>query len=270
VAVDGTAARAARRWTRALVTGASSGIGTELASQLAAEGVDLVLVARDVDRLERLAEDLEARCGVEVEVLPADLSSPVARAAVEKRLAEPDRPIDLLVNNAGFGTSGAFSELPVAREEQQVQLNVLAVVRLCSAVLPGMKERGAGTILNIASVAGLYPSPGSATYAATKAFVCSFSDALHEELRGTPVNVTASLPGLTRTEFHQRSNSTTSAPERAWLSAERVARRSLDAAAAGRARVVPGAFYKAMNGAVAPVPPGPRRWVVGRINKLIR
>jgi short-subunit dehydrogenase len=265
-----SAARGARRWQRALVTGASSGIGSEVASQLAAEGVDLVVVSRDVDRLGRLADELDARWGVDVEVLPADLSSPVSRAAVEKRLGRPDSPIDLLVNNAGFGTSGAFSELPVAREEQQVQLNVLAVVRLCSAALPGMRARGGGTILNIASVAGLYPSPGTATYAATKAFVCSFSDALHEELRGTPVSVTASLPGLTRTEFHQRSNSTTSAPERAWLSAELVARQSLDAAAAGKARVVPGALYKAMNGVVAPVPPGPRRWVVGRLSKLLR
>ena len=269
--VDGSAAhRAARRWQRALVTGASSGIGAELATQLAAEGTDLVLVARDVDRLERMSAELEDRWGVDVEVVAADLSSPVSRSAVEKRLGADGSPIDLLVNNAGFGTSGRFSELPVAREEQQVQLNVLAVLRLCSAVLPQMLSRGSGAILNIASVAGLYPSPGSATYAATKAFVCSFSDALHEELRDTPVSVTASLPGLTRTEFHQRSASTTSAPDRAWLSAELVARQSLDAAAAGKARVVPGALYKAVNGVVAPVPPGPRRWVVSRINKLVR
>jgi len=271
VDLDGSApARAARRWERALVTGASSGIGAELASQLAAAGTDLVLVARDVDRLERMSSELEDRCGVEVEVLPADLSSPVSRSAVEKRLGADGSPVDLLVNNAGFGTNGRFADLPVAREEQQVQLNVLAVLRLCSAALPQMLSQGRGTILNVASIAGLYPSPGSATYAATKAFVCSFSDALHEELRDTPVTVTASLPGLTRTEFHDRSGSTTSAPERAWLPADLVARQSLDAAAAGKARVVPGALYKAMNGAVAPVPPGPRRWMVGRLTKLLR
>lgn len=269
--VDGSAAaKAARRWQRALVTGASSGIGAELSSQLAQEGVALVLVARDVERLEQMSAELEQRCGVDVEVLPADLSSPVSRSAVEKRLGADGRPVDLLVNNAGFGTSGPFTELPIAREEQQVQLNVLAVLRLCSAALPQMVSQGSGTILNIASVAGLYPSPGSATYAATKAFVCSFSDALHEELRGTPVTVTASLPGLTRTEFHERAGATTSAPERAWLTAEQVARQSLDAAAAGKARVVPGALYKVANGAIAPMPPGPRRWVMGRLNKLVR
>ena len=269
--VDGTAAaRAARRWQRALVTGASSGIGAELSSQLAAEGVDLVVVARDVDRLEGMAAALEDRWGVDVEVLPADLSSPVSRSAVERRLAAADQPIDLLVNNAGFGTSGPFTELPGAREEQQVQLNVLAVLRLCSAALPQMTGQGRGTILNIASVAGLYPSPGSATYAATKAFVCSFSDALHEELRGTPVSVTASLPGFTRTEFHQRSASTVSVPGPVWLSAEQVARQSLDAAASGKARVVPGALYKAVTGVAAPVPPGPKRWVMGRLSKLVR
>ena len=271
MAVDGSAgAAAARRWQRALVTGASSGIGAELASQLAASGVDLVVVARDLDRLAVLAEDLEERCGVDVEVLGADLSSPVSRSAVEKRLAEEHRPVDLLVNNAGFGTSGPFSDLPVAREEQQVQLNVLAVLRLCSAAIPGMEARGGGSILNIASVAGLYPSPGSATYAATKAFVCSFSDALHEELRGTGISVTASLPGFTRTEFHRRSESTVRAPSAAWLSAEQVARESLDAAAAGRARVVPGTLYKALTGLSAPVPPGPKRWALGRLSKAFR
>ena len=144
-------------WARALVTGASSGIGEEFARQLAAAEVDLVLVARDEDRLASLSEELTSAHGVEVEVLPSDLSSPVSRATVEKRLADRALPVDLLVNNAGFGTSGPFVDLPVAREEQQIELNVVAVMRLCAAALPGMVERGRGNVLNVASVAALYP-----------------------------------------------------------------------------------------------------------------
>lgn len=253
-----------------MVTGASSGIGEAVARRLAAEGADLVLVARDAERLSVVADDLGRCHEVDVEVLPADLSSPVARAEVERRLADAVEPVDLLVNAAGFGSSGAFAELPIAREEQMVELNVVAVVRLCSAVLPGMLERGRGDILNVASVAGLYPAPETATYAATKAFVCSFSDALHEETRGTGVGVTASLPGLTRTRFHERSGATVSTPEFAWSDADAVARASLDATAAGRARVVPGALYRTMNAAMAPVPAGARRWLYARLCTVVR
>lgn len=252
------------------MTGASSGIGEAIARRLAAEGTDLVVVARDEDQLTALAAELEQRHGVRVDVQPSDLSSPVARDAVEKRVAASEDPIDLLVNSAGFGSSGPFAELPVAREEQMVELNVVAVLRLCSAALSAMLERGQGNILNIASVAALYPAPDTATYAATKAFVCSFSDALHEETRGTGVGVTASLPGLTRTRFHQRSGSTVSTPEFAWTSAEDVARVSLDATAAGKARVVPGALYKAVAGAMGPVPDGARRRLYGRLRTIVR
>ena len=134
-----------RRWSTALVTGASSGIGTAFARALAAEGTDLVLVARDHERLTALAEELREAHGVGVEVLAADLSAPVARAAVEKRLADPARPVDLLVNNAGFGTAGPFVDLPIAREEQEVQLNVVAVLRLTSVALASMVAAAAGT-----------------------------------------------------------------------------------------------------------------------------
>ena len=120
------------------------------------------------------------------------------------------------------------------------------------------------------SVAGLYPTPDTATYGATKAFVCSFSDALHEELRGTGVVVTVSLPGLTRTRFHERSGSPTTAPAAAWLDPAAVARASLEAAAAGRARVVPGALYRTVAAAIGPVPPGPRRWLYARLRGLVR
>ncbi|MFN7150271.1 MAG: SDR family NAD(P)-dependent oxidoreductase [Microthrixaceae bacterium] len=260
------------RWSRALVTGASSGIGREIAVQLAGAGTALVLVARDGERLNVLANSLREDAGVGVEVLAADLSAPVARTAVERRLASSESPVDLLVNNAGFGTSGPFAELPVGREEQQVQLNVVAVQRLTSAVLPGMLERGRGSILNVASIAAFLPSAESATYGATKAFVRSFSDALHDELAGTGVTVTASMPGFTRTEFQERSGweEQSNVPSFAWLSAEQVARDSLAGAAAGRARVVPGVGYKALVGAAQVVPDGPRRWLTARVRRLAR
>ena len=256
----------APRWSTALVTGASSGIGDAIARRLAAEGTDLVVVARDEARLQALARELTAAHGVTVEVLAADLSAPVSRHAVERRLADRARPVDLLVNNAGFGTNGAFHQLPVDREEQEVQVNALAVLRLCSAALGPMVERGSGAVLNIASIGGLYPVPGSATYGATKAFVCSFSDALHEEVRGTGVTVTASLPGFTRTEFQERSDwqGQAAIPEMAWLTADEVARASLDGAAAGRARVVPARRYQVLTAATAPIPQRMKRWIMGR------
>lgn len=259
-------------WGRAMVTGASSGIGDAFARRLAAMGVDLVLVARDEARLDSLATAMTEAHGIEVEVLVADLGSPVSRAAVEKRLADPERPVDLLVNNAGFGTRGSFVELPVAREEQEVEVNVVAVMRLCSAALPGMVERGHGNVLNVASVAGLYPSPGTATYAATKAFVCSFTDALHEELRGTGVSATAVLPGLTRSEFHERSGpgSRPPAPDAAWMTADEVAASALRAAASGRARVVPGVIYRMMAAFLGGLPTGARRRFVGRVARTAR
>lgn len=256
----------APRWGVALVTGASSGIGEAFARRLAAEGSDLVVVARDVARLEALAKDLIANHGVGIEVMDADLSAPVSRAAVEKRLLDPGRPIDLLVNNAGFGTNGPFVDLPIAREEQEVQVNVLALMRLTSAALGPMTERGSGAVLNVASIAGLYPAPGSATYCATKAFVCSFGDSLFEELRGTGVSITTSLPGFTRTEFQARSdwNDQSRVPSAAWLTAESVAEQSLAGLRAGKARVVPSLGYKLLVGATAALPPTSRRWLLGR------
>jgi len=257
-------------WSTALVTGASSGIGDAIARQLAAEGTDLVVVARDEARLDKLAAELEDVHGVAVEVLAADLSAPVSRNAVERRLGDRDRPVDLLVNNAGFGTNGAFHELAVDREEQEVQVNVLALLRLSSAALGPMVARGSGAVLNIASIGGLYPIPGNATYGATKAFVCSFSDALHEEVKGTGVTVTAALPGFTRTEFQERSNwdGQSGIPELAWLTADEVARTSLDGARAGRARVVPARRYQVLTAATAPIPPVMKRWIMGKAKDI--
>ena len=187
----------------ALVTGASSGIGLEFAKQLAGSGHDVVLVARDVERLKELASQLSVT--VDVEVLPADLTDVDQRAEVERRLRDEASPIDVLINNAGLGTTGRFSDLPTDEEEHEIQLNVVALTRLTSAALPGMVKRGRGKILNVASIAGFQPSPGNATYGATKAYVISFTQALREELRGTGVHATALCPGFTKTEFQARA-----------------------------------------------------------------
>ncbi|MEX0767402.1 MAG: SDR family oxidoreductase [Microthrixaceae bacterium] len=260
------------RWNTVLVTGASSGIGEAFARLLAAEGSHLVLVARDLGRLNQIAEDLRDAHGVQVEVCEADLSAPVARAAIERRLSDSSRPIDLLINNAGFGTNGDFSELPISREEQQVQVNVIAVMRLTSAAVRTMLQRNSGAILNLSSIAALYPAPGSATYCATKAFLCSFGDSLFEELRGTGVSITTSLPGFTATEFQQRSgwDDQQSVPKVAWLTAAKVAADSLDGVSAGKARVVPSLGYRALVGATAPLPPSARRWLLGHGSRALR
>jgi len=260
------------RWKKVLITGASSGIGEAFARQLAAEGSDLILVARGVERLNQIAQELEQSHGVQVQVRQADLSAPVARASIERLLADPEQPIDLLINNAGFGTNGHFSELPIAREEQEVQVNVVAVLRLTSAALPAMLQRNSGAILNVGSIAGLYPAPGSATYCATKAFLCSFGDSIFEELRGTGVSITTALPGFTATEFQKRSNweDQRSVPKAAWLTAAKVAADSLNGVSARKARVVPALGYRALVSATAPLPPSTRRWILGRGSRALR
>lgn len=185
------------RISRALITGASSGLGEEFARQLAARGVDLVLVARRRDRLEAVAAELP----VDVEVLPADLTDPGQRATVEARLAAADGPVDLLVNNAGFGAYGPFVDIPVDRYGQMLELNVVALTRLAHAVLPGLLARDRGGIINVASTAAFQPDPFGATYGATKAYVRSLSEALYEEVRGSGVHIMAFCPGVTSTEF---------------------------------------------------------------------
>jgi hypothetical protein len=179
------------RWNRALVTGASSGICAAIARRLAADGTALVVVARDTGRLRTLADELP----VPVEVLTADLADAADLERVAHRLSATDSPIDLLVNNAGLGFSGNFIELPYEREQAVVAVNVVAVHRLSRAAAAAMAGAGTGAIVNIASVAGYLPAAGSATYAATKAFVNSFSESLHQELRSRGVTVTCVCPG---------------------------------------------------------------------------
>jgi uncharacterized protein len=228
----------------ALVTGASSGIGKQLARQLAADGCDLVIVARRTELLELLAADLRAAHDVSVEILTADLTSPAGLTAVQERLQSPrPRPIELLVNNAGLGSEGSFADLPTCAIDNQVSLNVAALVALTHAVLPSMLRRGHGGVLNVSSVAGFVALPGSAVYGATKAFVTSFSESLYGEVAEQGVHVTALCPGFTRTES---SGETDARPGLALLDAGRVARAGLDAVAAGRVICVPGAQYKAV------------------------
>ncbi|KAB2342384.1 SDR family NAD(P)-dependent oxidoreductase [Actinomadura rudentiformis] len=229
----------------ALVTGASSGIGESFARLLAGRGTDLVIVARRAELLDGLARDLVERYRVGVEVLAADLTDPAQRGEVEERLRAD--PVELLINNAGYGAFGPFAELPMDDQIAEVELNVTALMRLTHAVLPGMIGRRRGGVLNVASMAGFAPSPGSAVYGATKAYVASFSESLHAEVAAKGVHVTALCPGFTRTTEEAEANLL-------WLRREDVARAGLDAVSAGRALCVPGLQYKAVLPALKLVP----------------
>ncbi|HZN12694.1 MAG TPA: SDR family oxidoreductase [Acidimicrobiales bacterium] len=232
---------------RALVTGASSGIGLAFARQLARGGYDLVVVARSAGRLHELAEELKREHGAETEVLTADLSADAGIAAVEARLAAATGPVDVLVNNAGVGTFGRFVDLPIASEIDEIELNVVALVRLTRAVLPGLIERGTGGVINVASLAAYQPGPFEATYCATKAFVNSFSQAVHEEVRGAGVTVLSLCPGFTITEFQERGGADTSKlPSFASQTADEVVTGALKAFRRGRAVHIPGGSNKVL------------------------
>lgn len=251
-------------WRSALVTGASSGIGEAFVRELAAAGVDLVLVARRIDRLDALAASLGD--GVDVEVIGADLSSAAGRAVVVERLSDRERPIDLLVNNAGLGAATPFHEGDPDRYREIVEVNVDAVVELAHAVLPSMLDRRRGWILNVSSLGGLAPGPGFAVYSATKAFVTSFSESLHEEYRKRGVVSTCVCPGATRTEFGEISGSDGGdVPDLLWQDAADVAREGLAACAAGRAVRVTGWPNRLAAGANALVPRIVRRRVAGMV-----
>jgi len=225
---------------RALVTGASAGIGAAFAARLAREGVDLILVARSRDRLEALANELRDSCQVSVDVLPADLTRAADLRAVAE-IAAGDPRLDMLVNSAGFATLGRFDQLDLEREEAEILLNVVAPVRLTHAALPDMISRGHGYIINVSSIAAFLPGRYSATYCATKAYLNSFTEALHEELRRSGVVVQVLCPGFTRTEFHQRAGVDSSKfPSFAWTSAADVAEASLAALRRGKLVCIPG------------------------------
>jgi uncharacterized protein len=237
--------------TTALVTGASSGIGVALASELARRGHALTLVARRDDRLRELAAEIGGRHGVRVEWVAADLTDAADRDRVPAAVAERGQVVDVLVNDAGMGTAGRFQELPVEQEIQLVRLNVEAMVALCGAFLPGMVERGSGRVLNVASVSGFMPVPQQATYSASKAFALTFTEALTIDLHGTGVTATALCPGPVKTDF---GGIIEGLPDALYIDPERVAREAIDALEQGRLSVVPGVLNKvnAVSGRYAP------------------
>ena len=226
----------------ALVTGASAGIGRAFAERLAREGTDLVLVARDRARLDELATGLRMRHGVAVEVLVADLSDRAATGRVCARIEDDVRPIDLLVNNAGFGLKGSFLDNDLADEEAGLDVMVRAVMLTSHAAGRAMRARGTGAILNVSSVAGFI---ANGTYSAEKAFVTVFTEGLAGELSGTGVTATALCPGFTHTEFHERAGLPTDGiPKQLWLTADQVVSDGLKDLRRGRAISVPGLTYK--------------------------
>lgn len=225
----------------AIVTGASSGIGEQLAGILARRGYPLVLVARSADRLAELA----ARLGPQAHPLPTDLSDRSARANLPDRVAGLGLTPDILINNAGFSTLGLVAKSVPEQEVNLVEVDVAAVVDLCSRFLPGMVERGRGAVLNVASVAAFGPLPGQAAYGGAKAFVLSYTYSLRGELRGTGVSATALCPGPVDTGFGEaagfdKADAEAALPQVMWIPADKVAQAGIDGLAAGKAVVVPG------------------------------
>ncbi|MBZ5607748.1 MAG: SDR family oxidoreductase [Acidobacteriia bacterium] len=231
----------------ALITGASSGIGAAFAEALAARGLDLVLVARRKELLERLARGLEQSRGIATEVLEADLTLNQDLALVEQRIAAAAN-LELLVNNAGFGTRGKFFNVDARSQDQMHRLHVLATMRLTHAALEGMVQRGRGGVINVSSVAAFWQSPGSVSYCATKCWMNSFTEGLALELAGSrsPVSVQALCPGYTRSEFHDTAGMKREAiPSSWWMTAEDVVAASLRGLERGDTFVIPGWRYQA-------------------------
>jgi len=234
----------------ALVTGASSGLGDGFARALAASGHDLILVARTGPALEKLAAELKQDHGATSEVLVADLADESQRATVATRIATGPA-VDTVINNAGFGHYGAFAELPLTGEVGQIEVNILALVTLSHAALGVMVPRGSGKLLNVSSIGAFAPAPGGATYSATKAFVLSFTEALHDEVAKAGVHVTALCPGFTRTDFQQRAGVKSSGvPNAAWSDATEVVAAGRAALDRNQAVCVPGVINKVV--AVSP------------------
>ena len=249
----------------AIVTGASAGIGAAFAERLAREAYDLVLVARRRERLDEIADKLTRAHARRVDVLAADLCAPEGVRAVEARIAE-EPALELLVNNAGFGTNGAFADLDREGEDEEVRLNVLALLRLTHAAIAAMKVRGHGTVINVSSLAGFQPSPFNATYGATKAFVNSFTQGVAEELRETGVRLQLLCPGFTRTEFQEVAGVRTDAvPDFAWMTAEAVVDASLAGLRRGELVVIPGAGNKVMGAVIRAMPAALARRVGGAL-----
>jgi uncharacterized protein len=248
--------------TAALVTGASAGIGSAIAAELAARGHNLVLVARRKQRLQELAKTLSADHGIRAEAVACDLSKPAPRGRLPARVDDLGLRVEILVNNAGFATNGPFAKADPEREIEQVRVLVEAVVALSAAFIPAMSERRRGAVLNVASTAGMQPLPYSAGYSAAKAYVLTFSEALHQELKGRGVTVTVLAPGPVATDFWDISGWEVTGgqtferavPRPAWITAEQAAKAAIDGLDSGRRVVVPGLGVRAASTAGRFVP----------------
>ncbi|MEQ8717082.1 MAG: SDR family NAD(P)-dependent oxidoreductase [Acidimicrobiales bacterium] len=259
-----------RPWSNALVTGASSGLGDALARRLAADGVDVVAVARDVARLERLSG--EAGPGA-VEVLPADLTTTDGRALVAARLAADERAVDLAIANAGVWQFGDLVDQDPATLRSMIELNVVAVVELTHAAVTAMRRRGGGAVVLISSIAGNQPLAHEAVYGASKAFVSSFGQAVAEELRGSDVSLTTIMPGLVRTELHERvggSHHVALLPDRAWMDADVVAASIIEATAAHRVVHTPGFVNRVVSSLTDMTPRAISRRAAATVNRKRR
>jgi hypothetical protein len=231
----------------ALVTGATAGLGAAFARRLAADGYDLVLVARDGERLATVGKELTHRYGVKAEVLPADLATEEGPEPVADRLRDPARPVHLVVNNAGIGLGRSFLRTDVEDEIRLLRLNVGAVMRLTHAALPLMTRRGCGAVINVSSVAGFGPIKAGSAYGASKAWVTNFSESMGQSVARYNVRVMALCPGFTRTEFHERAGiDTGGSPEWLWLDADNVVDAALEDLARGHLVSVPNWKYKAV------------------------
>lgn len=245
------------RWRRALVTGASSGLGAEFARALAARGADLVVVARSTDRLEALGEEVDT----DVEVITADLTDTNDVARVAARVRADQGPVDLVVNNAGFGRLGKLANADIDRVAAQIDIHVAAVLALTHAAVATFVPRGHGGVLNVASVAAFQPQPRGATYAACKAFIVSLTEAVHLEVRGTGVHVTCVCPGFTDTPM---LGDASSIPAPLLLEPQKVVHEALAGLDADRPVVVPGLAWKATAALSSALPRSLVRRIVAR------
>lgn len=238
--------------TTALITGSTAGIGAAFARRLAADGHNLVLVARNTERLGEQATELHDRHGIEAEVLTADLATDEGIETVAARLADRKNPVDLLVNNAGFGNKGRYLDVPMADELKMLKVHCEAVLRLTGAATEGMRERGRGGVVNVASVAAFVPR---GTYGASKAWVVQFTQGAAKDLAGTGVRLMALAPGFVRTEFHERAGmGTDNIPNWMWLDADKLVAAALTDLARGKTLSIPDPRYKALMGLVKITP----------------
>jgi hypothetical protein len=239
----------------ALITGASSGIGRELARCFADGGADLVLVARREEALRTVADELESEHGITARVMPSDLAKPDAPQALFDQCAAEGITVDVVVNNAGFGARGPVAELDTQRQVDMVQVNVTALTRLTRLFLPGMLDRGHGGVLNVASTAAFQPGPNMSVYYATKAYVLSFTEGLAEEVRGTGVHVSCLAPGATDTEFVDRADmEDTTLFKLGAMTPDDVARAGYEGFRSNTTLVVPGALNKLTAASVRFIP----------------